>query len=138
MKKNFGLKSWKNPFFRTCEIWWNFWKNREISHIAPGRSGKVRNRPKPIFFGVYDVSAVKMSHIPASYDHFWWFSISVKIDHFSWISQKLHIRWFSKSWHPRGKRLQSKEMMFLLIVFSRSLHSVPETVKFWVLGHIHG
>ena len=79
-----------------------------------------------------------MSHIPASYDHFWWFSISVKIDNFLWISQKSHFRWFSKSWHCRGKTIKTREIDFLQNFISRMLHLVPETVKFWFLGHTHG
>ena len=49
MKIFFGLGSSKNRIFKTCEILRKFRKNRKKSQIGPGRSGKVRNRPKPIF-----------------------------------------------------------------------------------------
>ena len=79
-----------------------------------------------------------MSHIPASYDHFWWFSRFVKLDNFCPSSRKSHFRRFANTW-PRGKKTKKiEEIIFLVNVFSRIVHLVPEVGEFWVLGCILG
>ena len=75
-----------------------------------------------------------MSHIPASYDHFWRFSIIVKFGHFSRFSQKSHFGWFTNSWEVSGKIRQTREIIFSRHCFSGNVHLVPKTGEFWVLS----
>ena len=79
-----------------------------------------------------------MSHIPASYDHFSWFSIFVKLGHFWRIFRKSHFRRFANLSLREKKTIKIKEIIFRTYFISGIVHLVPEAGEFWVLGYILG
>ena len=79
-----------------------------------------------------------MSHLPASYDHFWWFYMFGKFHYFRQISRKSHFWRFGEMWHRREKTKKLREIIFRINFFSRIVLFVPEVGEFWVLGHFLG
>ena len=110
-------KMWKKinfrSFFRTLKSKKSLFKKPRPRPKFPKKSQNFANRPVEagqvaettpnLFFGVWEVPAIKMRHIPASYDHFWKSYGPVKLGHFWSNFRKSHLGRFADMDHRRKK-----------------------------------
>ena len=137
-KKISETKVGKIFVYLTSRSTWNFRKNRKNSKISTGKSDKLPNHPKPIFLDLrrpmWSIWAIYLPRMTISENILYLWSWGI----FGGFSGSRIFCRFAKSWHRRGKTIFSREMIFHTIYFYKLVCLVPETVKFWFLGHIHG
>ena len=125
LKKNFEVQSRGTRFLGILCDSRNFPKKSQKFTNRPLGVGHVAESTQTNFFWLQEVPAAKMSHIPASYDHFWWFYIFGKFHYFRQISRKPHFRWYTRMWLRGEKNKKIKEIIFRMNFISRLVHLVP-------------
>ena len=112
LKKYFEVQSWGTRIFRILRNTRNFPKIYQKFTNRPLVVGDVAKSTLNYFLELQETPAVKMSHIAASYDHFWWFYIFLKFHFFRHISWKSHFRWFARMRLCGKKPKKSRKSFF--------------------------